>query len=144
LLVWGEHRLSPRGHFLAALALFLGSWISGYFIIATNAFMQHPAGHEAAADGSLRLVDFWALVLNPWARAEYLHNMIAAVVTASFVVSAVGAYYALRGVHADGARRFLGIGTFAGFLASLSVAFPSGDHQAKLVARYQPVALAAM
>ena len=37
LLVWGERRLSARGHFMAAVALFVGSWLSGYFIVATNA-----------------------------------------------------------------------------------------------------------
>jgi cytochrome d ubiquinol oxidase subunit I len=144
LLVWGEHRLSPRGHFLAAIALFAGSWLSGYFIVATNAFMQHPVGHEIAPDGSVRLASFWALLLNPWAVAQYAHTMVAAVVTASFVVSAVGAFYALKGVHAEGARRFLTVGTYAGLLSSLLVAFPTGDRQAKLVARHQPVALAAM
>src|SRR5678816_4530236 len=44
LLIFGEHRLSRRGHFFAAVALFAGSWLSGYFIVCTNAFMQHPVG----------------------------------------------------------------------------------------------------
>lgn len=144
LLVWGEGRLSQRGHFLAALALWLGSWLSGYFIIATNAFMQHPVGFEVAVDGTFRLADFWAFLLNPWALAQYAHNMIAAVVTASFVVSGVGAYYALKGLHAEASRRFLGLGTLAGVASSLLVAFPTGDVQAKLVARHQPITLAAM
>jgi cytochrome d ubiquinol oxidase subunit I len=144
LLVFGEGRLSRRGHFLAALALFAGSWLSGYFIICTNAFMQHPAGHALAPDGTLRLVDFRAFLLNPWALAQYAHNMAATVVTASFVVTAAGAYYALQGIHGDQAARFLRIGTFAGLLGSVLVAFPTGDRQAKLVARYQPVSLAAM
>ena len=143
LLVWGEGRLSPQGHFRAALALFAGSWLSGYFIVATNAFMQHPVGHELV-DGRLRLAGFWAFLLNPWAIAQYAHNMVAAVVTASFVVSAVGAYYALKGIHPEGARRFLGIGTLAGLASSVLVAFPTGDIQAKEVARHQPIALAAM
>ena len=62
LLVWGERRLGPRKHFLAALALFVGSWLSGYFIIATNAFLQHPQGHELGADGVFRLRDLGAFV----------------------------------------------------------------------------------
>src|SRR3989454_874508 len=144
LLVWGEKRIGRVGHFLAAIALFAGSWLSGYFIVATNAFMQHPTGHEVLPDATLRLADFWAFVLNPWALAQYAHNMVASVVTASFVVAAVGAFYALRVRHSDQARRFLAVGTRAGLLASLLVAFPTGDHQGKLVARYQPVALAAM
>jgi hypothetical protein len=62
LFLYGEKRLGPRGHLAAAVALFLGSWLSGYFIIVTNAFMQHPVGHGVAADGTLRLVDFGAFV----------------------------------------------------------------------------------
>jgi cytochrome d ubiquinol oxidase subunit I len=144
LLVWGERRLGRRAHFLAALALFVGSWLSGYFIIATNSFMQHPTGHVVLPDGTLRLGDFWAFVLNPWALAAYAHNMTASVVTASFVVAAVGAYYVLTGRHESDARRFVRVGVTAGLVASVVVAFPTGDVQAKLVARYQPVALAAM
>ncbi len=144
LLVFGERRLGRRGHFLAALALFAGSWLSGYFIICTNAFMQHPTGHAVGPGGALVLADFWSFLLNPWALAQYAHNMVASVVTASFVVAAVGAYYALQDLHLDQARRFLRLGVIAGLAASVLVAFPTGDHQAKLVARHQPVALAAM
>jgi cytochrome d ubiquinol oxidase subunit I len=144
LLIFGERRLGRRGHFLAAVALFAGSWLSGYFIICTNAFMQHPVGYELLPGGTLRLADFWAFVLNPWAIAQYLHTMVAAVVTASFVMAAVGAFYALKGTHAEQARIFLRVGITAGLVSSVLVAFPTGDYQAKLVGRYQPVALAAM
>ena len=144
LLVWGEKRLGRKGHFLASGALLAGSWLSGWFIVCTNAFMQHPVGHTVGPDGVLHLASFWAFVLNPWAIAAYVHTMIAAVVTGSFVVAAVGAYYALRGEHQDAAARFLRIGTTVGLVASFLVAFPTGDRQAKLLARHQPVALAAM
>jgi len=144
VLVWGERRVGRIGHWLSAMALFVGSWLSGYFIVVTNAFMQHPVGHEVGMDGALRLADFRTFVLNPWAIAEYLHTMVAALVTGSFVVAAVGAFYALRGVHERPARAFLTIGVTAGLVSSIAVAFPTGDHQAKLVARHQPVSLAAM
>jgi cytochrome d ubiquinol oxidase subunit I len=144
LLVFGEHRLSRRGHFLAATALFAGSWLSGYFIICTNAFMQRPVGHAIAADGTLYLADFWAFLLNEWALVQYAHNMTASVVTASFVVAAAGAYYALQRIHLDQARIYLRVGVIAGFVTSVLVAFPTGDRQAKLVAEHQPVTLAAM
>jgi len=144
LLVWGEKRLGRVGHLWAAVALFAGSWLSGYFIIATNAFMQHPVGHVVAADGTLRLADFWAFVLNPWAVAQYAHNMMSAVVTASFAVAALGAFYVLQGRHLAPAGLFLKLGTAAGLVSSVLVAFPTGHIQAKLVARHQPVALAAM
>jgi len=144
LLVFGERRLGPRGHFGAALALFAGSWLSGYFIIATNAFLQHPVGHVLGADRLLHLSSFWTFLLNPWALLQYAHNMTAAVVTGSFVMCAVGAWYALDGRHAAHARIFLRTGIVAGLAASVVVAFPTGDLQAKMVARHQPAALAAM
>lgn len=144
LLIFGERRLGRRGHFLAALALFAGSWLSGYFIVCTNAFMQYPVGHAVDANGALYLADFWAFLLSSWAIAQYAHTMVAAVVTASFVVAAVGAFYALQDTHPDHARRFLRVGVIAGVFSSILVAFPTGDRQAKLVAKHQPVSLAAM
>ena len=71
LLVFGERRLGRRGHFLAALVLFAGSWLSGYFIICTNAFMQYPIGHGVGANGPLYLADFWSFLFSPWAVAQY-------------------------------------------------------------------------
>jgi cytochrome d ubiquinol oxidase subunit I len=144
VLIWGEKRLGPRNHFIAAIAVALGSWLSGYFIIATNAFMQHPAGHAITADGSLGLTDIGAFLLNPWAWTEFAHNQIASLVTGSFAITAIGAFYTLRGLHTHQARLYLQCGTTVGLIASLLVAFPTGDQQAKMVARYQPVTLAAM
>src|SRR5262249_27566409 len=66
-LVWGEKRLSPRTHFLTALGVALGSWISGYFIIVTNAFMQHPVGQAVASDGTLAISSMRSYLLSEWA-----------------------------------------------------------------------------
>ncbi len=144
LLVFGERRLSRGAHFAAALALWIGSWLSGYFITATNAFMQHPVGYLIDANGNLQLGDFWAFVGNPWALAQYPHTILGAVVTGSFVVAALGAWWTLRGEHRDVARINLAFGTAIGLVASVLVAFPTGDYQGKLVAKHQPIALAAM
>jgi cytochrome d ubiquinol oxidase subunit I len=144
LLIWGEKRLSPRGHFGAALALWVGSWLSGYFIIATNAFMQHPVGYALAADGTLQLASFWTFLLNPWALAQYAHNMVATVVTGAFVVAAVGAFWTLKGLYPEQARLNLKTGTLLGLIFSIILAFPTGDIAGKMVAKHQPVSLAAM
>src|SRR6266478_1315483 len=143
-LIWGEKRLGPRGHFAAAIAVALGSWISGYFILVTNSFMQNPVGYRIEANGSLGIASFSAYLLNHWAWVQFFHNQMAAVVTGSFVVAAVGAFYALRGLHPVQAKLYLRVGTFVGLIASLLVAFPSGDQQAKMVGNHQPVTLAAM
>jgi cytochrome d ubiquinol oxidase subunit I len=143
-LIWGEKRLGPRYHFLAAVAVALGSWISGYFILVTNSFMQHPVGYRVDSNGLLGISSFSSYLLNPWAFVQFLHNQTAAVMTGSFVVAAVGAFYALRRIHLTQAKLYLRAGTFVGLIASLLVAFPTGDQQAKMVGNHQPVTLAAM
>jgi cytochrome d ubiquinol oxidase subunit I len=143
-LVFGGQRLGPRAQLAVAVLVLLGSWLSGYFILVTNAFMQHPVGYAAAADGTLAVADFATYLLNPWALVMYAHNMTAAVVTGAFVVAAVGAFYALRGVFTEQARLYLGGGSAVGLIAAVVVAFPTGDWQAKQVAHHQEPALAAM
>ncbi len=144
LFLYGEKRLSPRAHWLSAVAVFLGSWLSGYFIIATDAFMQHPTGYYQAADGSMQLASFWAFVLNPWAGWQYAHNMSGSVITGAFVMAAVGAFYLLSGRWTEYGRIFVKAGVIAGCLFSILQIFPTGDGQGKLVADHQPVTLAAM
>jgi len=128
LFLYGEKRLSPRAHMASAVMLFLGSWLSGYFIIATNAFMQFPRGHEVGPRGVLQLADLWSYLFNPWALWEYAHNMSASVITGCFVVMAVGAYYTLLGLHRQHARIFLRIGVIVGFIFCVLQLFPNGSH----------------
>ncbi len=144
LFLFGEKKLGPRGHFAAGLMVFLGSWLSGYFIIATNAFMQHPVGHAVDSEGKLVLVDVWKYLFNSWAFWEYAHTMSAAVITGAFVVTAVAAYWALMGQYEKHARTALRIGVIIGLTACMTQLFPTGDQHGKLVAEHQPIALAAM
>ena len=144
LFLYGEKRLSKGMHWFAALMVFIGSWASGFFIVATDAWMQNPVGYQRAADGSMELASFWALVLNPWAWIQYAHNMSGAVITGSFVMAAVGAFYLLGKRHIDQAKIFLHVGVIAGLLFTVLQIFPTGDRAGKMVAQKQPVTLAAM
>jgi cytochrome d ubiquinol oxidase subunit I len=144
LFLYGEKRLRPKGHLAAAVALALGAWLSGYFIIVANAFMQHPVGYSIGDDRILHIESFSEFLCNPWAFWQYAHNMTASLVTASFVVAAVGAYWSLMGQHAEHARSCLRMGIVAGLVSSVLVAFPFGDQHGKMVAQHQPVTLAAM
>ena len=135
LLVWGERRLGRAAHFLAALALFVGSWLSGYFIIATNAFMQHPVGlrgrrrrHARSSPTSA------AFLLNPWALAQYAHNHDGGGRhRRRSSMAAVGAL--LRAARASTATQRAQLPAhWASSPASspaLLVAFPTGDQQAQ-------------
>lgn len=144
LFLYGEKRLSARLHWFSAVMIWLGSWISGFFIIVTDAWMQHPVAYSQMADGRYEVLSFWQLLLNPWGLLQYAHNMTGAVVTASFVMAAVGAYYLLDRREEDYARIFLRVGVVAGVIASVVIIFPTGDLHGKYVARHQPAAIAGM
>jgi len=144
LFLFGEKRLSRRMHWLSAFLVFFGSWISGFFIIVTNAWMQHPVGYKLLPNGVYAVTSFTQLLLNPWALLEYSHNMCAAVVTASFVMSAVGALYQLQGREGPYGRIFLKLGVIAGIISCVLQVFPTGDLHGKYMAKNQPTAIAAM
>ena len=144
LFLYGEGRMSKRLHWFSAVMVWLGSWISGFFIIMTDAWMQHPVAYNRLPNGQFEVVSFWKLLLNPWGLLQYAHNMTGAVVTGSFVMAAVGAFYLLARQHENYGRIFLRVGVIAGLISSLVVIFPTGDLHGKYVARNQPAAIAAM
>jgi len=144
LFLFGEKLLGQKLHFLTGFLVFLGSWLSGWFIIATNSWMQHPVGYELLANGKFILANFSELFSNPWLLPAYLHNQAASLVTGSFVVAAVGAFYSLNNKHIAFGKIFLKTGIVFGLISSVIVAFPTGDWNAKNVVKYQPVSFAAM
>jgi cytochrome bd ubiquinol oxidase subunit I len=143
LFLQGEKRLGPVLHWVSAVLVFLGSWLSGYFIIATDAWMQHPVGYAIGPGGTIELQSFARLLLNPWIFWQYLHNMSAAVVTSSFVMAGLGAFYLLSRKETEYGAVFVRVGVIAGFASTLFMAFPSGDGQGRMVTQNQPVTLAA-
>lgn len=144
LFLFGEKRLGRWGHWWAGFAVFLGSWLSGFFIIVANAWMQHPVAYARMSDGSFQVTSFWGVLLNRWALLQYAHTMSGAVITSSFVMAALGAFYLLEGEHQEYGRMFLNVGVIAGVISSLFQLFPSGDIQGKYMARVQPVTVAGM
>ena len=144
VMLFGEKRFGQKVVWVATLLVFFGSWLSGYFIIATDAWMQHPVGYTIAADGSVQLNDFWALVLNPWALWQYAHNMLGSVTTAAFLMAGLGAYYLLAKKHETYGKLFLRTGLVAAFFAAALLIFPTGDQQGRDIFEFQPAKGAAM
>lgn len=144
LFLFGEKLLGHKLHFLTGFLVFLGSWASGFLIIATHSWMQNPVGYEILANGKFVLNNFSALFSNPWLWPSYLHNQAASLVTSSFVVAGIGAIYLLNQKHIKFGKLFVKTGVIFGVIASISVAFPTGDLAAKNVVKYQPVTFAAM
>lgn len=143
LFLYGGNRLSRRMHWFSAVMVFLGSWLSGFFIIVTDAWMQHPVAYSMI-NGHYEVLSFWQQLLNPWGLLQYLHNMTGAVITGSFVMAAAGAFYLLEGRKNEFGRIFLKVGVIVGLIASILIIFPTGDLHGKYVAHHQPAAIAGM
>ena len=106
LFLFGERRFGQRVHWFSSLMVFVGTWASGYFIITTNAWMQHPVGYACSPTATSQLDNYWAVLLNSWTFAQYAHNMGGAVVCGAFVMAGLGAFY-LLGRQARGAGQDL-------------------------------------
>src|SRR3954451_4300348 len=139
----GRERFSARVHWISSLFLFAGSWLSGFFIIATNAWMQHPVAFSKSGD-KVQLDSFWGLITNPWVRWQYLHNMSGAAITGAFVLAAMGAFFLLLGRHERFARLSVRVGVIGALIFCALQIFPAGDRAAHDVSVHQPAAFAAM
>lgn len=144
IFLFGERAFGQKMHFFAAIMLWLGTWASGAFITAANSWMQHPVGYTIGTDGHFQLVNFWAVFFNSWFFPQYMHTMSGSVVTASFVMAGIGAYYVLAGKPVVYGRMFVTVGVITGLISSLFQLYPSGDMEGRQVALKQPVKLAAM
>lgn len=144
MFLFAEKRLSKWAHWWAAFLVFFGSWISGFFIIVTDAWMQHPVAYRVLPNGTYDVTSFTGLLFNPWALRQFAHTMTGAAVTGAFVMAAVGAFYILEGRFQDYGRIFLRTGVIAGVIGSILLVFPTGDMQGKYMSVHQPVTTAAM
>jgi cytochrome bd ubiquinol oxidase subunit I len=144
LLLFGERRFGQRVHWFSTVMVWLGTWASGFFIIASNAWMQHPVGYTLRASGGLDISNYWDVLFNSWIAPQYFHTMGGAVITGAFVMAGLGAYYLLLSRHQQYARLFVTLGVVVGLFATALQVFPTGDAEGRQVTLLQPTKLAAM
>jgi cytochrome d ubiquinol oxidase subunit I len=98
--IFGWNRLSPRVHLATLWVAVLGTWLSGYFILVANSWMQRPVGYEIV-NGEAQLTSVWALLSNDFALRAYLHTMLAGLIFGSTVMLGVSCWHFLRGRNVD-------------------------------------------
>jgi cytochrome d ubiquinol oxidase subunit I len=144
VLLYGRERVAPGFHALSAMMVCLGSWLSGYFIVVTDAWMQHPVGYLIGKDGTVALTSLWAVLTNSFALWQYAHVLCGALVAGGYIVAGVGAFYLLSRRDVDFGREFVRAGVVTALVFSALTIFPTGDRNGADVTFYQPVKLAAM
>ncbi len=95
LWIFGWDRLSPRLHLATLWVAVLGTWMSGYFILVANSWMQHPVGYKLV-NGEAQLTSVWALLSNGFALRAYVHTMLAGLIFGSIVMLGICCWQFLR------------------------------------------------
>jgi cytochrome bd ubiquinol oxidase subunit I len=95
LWIFGWNQLSPRLHLATLWVAVVGTWLSAYFILVANSWMQHPVGYKIV-DGEAQLTSVWALLSNDFALRAYLHTILAGLIFGSIVVLGVCCWHFLR------------------------------------------------
>jgi cytochrome bd ubiquinol oxidase subunit I len=144
VLLYGRKRHPTAFQATAAVLVCLGSWLSGYFIVATNAWMQHPVGFIVGTGNRIFLESIWPVILSPYAGWQYAHVLCGALTAGGFIVAGIGSYYMLARRDEAIARSFVRAGTIVALTFSLLAIFPTGDKNGDDVTYAQPIKLAAM
>ena len=149
LWIFGWDRL-PRGVHLATIWMVaVGTWLSAYFILAANSFMQHPVGVIYNPErGRAELTSIWALLTNNTALATFPHTVAGALVVAGTFVAAIATWWAVRASRtgdldvATTFRSAIRLGLVTLVISGIAVVV-SGDVPAKLMFKQQPMKMAA-
>lgn len=140
--VFGWEKLSKRVHCACIWAVAIGSNLSAYWILVANSWMQHPVGY-AIRNGRAELVDFWAVISQPFALITLAHVLAASYIVAAFFVMGVSAYHLARKQHMSFFKKSFRIAVIFAVVFSVGN-IVIGDFHGKEMAAKQPTKLAAV
>jgi len=142
VLLFGRHRVSPSVHFFAALMVAIGTFISAFWILATNSWMQTPQGYEIR-EGVLHVTSWMEAIFNPSFPYRFVHMALAAFLTGGFVVCGVSAWFLLRRRDMEAHKRALSMTMWLLLILAPLQAFVGDEHGLNTL-EHQPMKIAAM
>ena len=144
VMLFGINKVGRKLHFMATLAVAVGTFISAFWILSVNSWMQTPVGFEMGANGQFLPGDsWWTIVFNPSFPYRLVHTLLAAYLTTAFIVGAVGAWHLLRDRANPGARKMFSMAMWmAVVVAPLQIL--AGDMHGLNTLEHQPAKVMAM
>ncbi|MDP4822513.1 MAG: cytochrome ubiquinol oxidase subunit I, partial [Aestuariivirgaceae bacterium] len=143
VMLFGLSRVGPRLHFFATLMVAFGTFLSAFWILAVNSWMQTPQGFAMNAQGQFIVTSWFEVIFNPSFPYRLVHMLLAAYLTTALVVGAVGAWH-LLGRRATSSVRIM----FSMAMGMIAVVAPlqivAGDFHGLNTLEYQPAKVAAM
>jgi cytochrome d ubiquinol oxidase subunit I len=142
IYLYGWNKLSPRAHWWSGVPIAISGFMSAWFVVTANAWMNTPRGFNVV-DGKITDIDPIAAMFNPMIWSQTTHMNVAAYMVAGFTVASLYAVLRLRGNRSVYVQKAMMAGLVFGCICAPLQALV-GDWSAKEVAKYQPVKLAAM
>ena len=144
VMFFGWRKVSSGFHLTATWLTAFGANLSAWWILVANSWMQYPVGCDFnLATVRNEMTSFADVALSPVAVNKFFHTVTSSFVLAALFVVGVSAWYLLRGREQKMARKSIAIASAFGFVFALVTAF-TGDRSGSIVARVQPMKLAAM
>jgi cytochrome d ubiquinol oxidase subunit I len=143
VMLFGMQRVGKGLHFFATAMVAFGTFLSAFWILAVNSWMQTPAGYAIAPNGQFVPEDWFAVVFNPSFPYRLVHMVLAAYLTTAFVVGAVGAWHLLRDKTNAGARVMFSMAMWMAAIVAPIQIF-AGDLHGLNTLKHQPAKIAAM
>ena len=144
VMLFGMSKVGPKLHFAATLMVALGTFISAFWILSVNSWMQTPTGYEVGANGQFMPGESWfAIVFNPSFPYRLVHTVIAAYLTTALAVGGVGAWHLLRDRTNDHARKMFSMAMWMAALVAPVQIFV-GDMHGLNTLDHQPAKVMAM
>jgi cytochrome d ubiquinol oxidase subunit I len=141
LWIFGWDRLSRRVHLATVWLFALGTWLSAFFIIVANSWMQRPVGSDVV-DGKAQLTSIWDLLTNRLGLWAYGHVVMVGITTACAVIFGVACWHVLRGRNEDVFRHAAKLALIVGVpISALNLWW--GSHLGIVITDYQPMKIAA-
>jgi cytochrome bd ubiquinol oxidase subunit I len=143
VMLFGRERVGTGLHMFATLMVALGTFLSAFWILSANSWMQTPTGYAVNAEGQFIPVSWWAIIFNPSFPYRLVHMVLAAYLTTAFVVGSVGAYHLLRDSGNERARVMFSMAMWMAVVVA-PIQVIAGDMHGLNTLQHQPAKIAAM
>src|SRR5512139_1166504 len=138
--IFGWNKISKRLHAVSIWIVAVATNLSALWILLANGWMQHPVGF-VIRNGRAEMVDFLAMVTNPYGLIKFSHQIVSGYVVAAFFVLGISAWHLLKKTHPEFFKTSFRIGAVFGMVSILLV-LVTGDFHAVEVAKTQPTKFA--
>ncbi len=144
VMLFGMSKVGKGLHFAATCMVALGTFVSAFWILSVNSWMQTPTGFEMGANGQfLPGPSWWAIVFNPSFPYRLVHTVLAAYLTTAFAVGGVGAWHLLRDRTNAHARTMFSMAMWMAALVT-PLQILAGDQHGLNTLAHQPAKIMAM